>query len=75
MIANHSVVFALIVLVHLKGYMVPAPVDYEWAKHVEPIRQGVPANIPTLPEGWILEYRGRPQPGKLGLKVILFLSF
>lgn len=48
--------------VHLKGYSVPAPPDYHWAQHCEPIRRGVPANIPTLPEGWTLEYRGRPAP-------------
>lgn len=47
-------------LVHLKGYTVPAPPDYHWADHVDPIRRGVPANLPTLPEGWNLEYRGRP---------------
>ncbi len=38
-----------------------APPDYKWAEHCEPIRRGVPANIPTLPEGWTLEYRGRPK--------------
>ena len=42
-------------------YTVRAPKDYAWATHVEPIRQGVPAELPTLPEGWLLEYRGRPQ--------------
>ncbi|MSU22407.1 MAG: hypothetical protein EXS32_01135 [Opitutus sp.] len=47
-------------LVHLNDYTVPAPPDYHWAQHCEPIRRGVPANIPTLPEGWTLEYRGRP---------------
>jgi hypothetical protein len=46
--------------VHLKGYSVRAEPDYHWADHVEPIRRGIPANIPTLPEGWTLEYRGRP---------------
>ncbi len=47
-------------LVHLKGYSVPAEPNYKWTEHVDPIRRGVPANIPTLPEGWTLEYRGRP---------------
>jgi hypothetical protein len=47
-------------LVHLKGYSVPAEPNYQWTEHVDPIRRGVPANIPTLPEGWTLEYRGRP---------------
>jgi hypothetical protein len=47
-------------LIHLRDYMLPAPIDYHWAEHCDPIRRGVPANIPTLPEGWTLEYRGRP---------------
>ncbi len=49
-------------LVHLRGYVQPAPPDYHWAEHCEPIRRGVPANIPTLPAGWTLEYAGRPPP-------------
>jgi hypothetical protein len=49
-------------LLHLKNYSLGAPRDYRWADHVEPIRRGVPANIPTLPDGWTLEYRGRPAP-------------
>ncbi|PHX73395.1 MAG: hypothetical protein CK548_01335 [Opitutia bacterium] len=49
-------------VVHLKGYRLPAGPDYHWAQHVDPIRRGVPANIPTLPENWNLEYRGRPSP-------------
>jgi len=48
-------------LVHLKDYSVRAEPDYRWTDHVDPIRRGVPANIPTLPEGWTLEYRGRPK--------------
>jgi len=51
-------------LVHVKGYSVRAEPDYHWATHVEPIRRGVPANIPTLPAGWTLEYRGRPPTAK-----------
>lgn len=47
-------------LVHLKNFAVPAPQDYYWAQHVEPIRRGVEAKIPILPEGWTLEYHGRP---------------
>ena len=49
-------------LVHLKGYSVPAEPNYRWTEHVDPVRRGVPANLPTLPEGWTLEYRGRPTP-------------
>lgn len=49
-----------ILTVHLANYSLPAPPNYHWAEHCAPIRQGVPANIPTLPEGWTLEYRGRP---------------
>jgi hypothetical protein len=61
-IANAARVFCVaVILMHLRDYTVPAPKDYEWATHVEPIRQGVRADIPTLPEGWTLEYRGRPK--------------
>ena len=49
-------------LVHFKGYSVPAGPNYQWTEHVDPVRRGVPANLPTLPEGWTLEYRGRPTP-------------
>ena len=51
-----------IAVVHVKGYSVPAEPNYQWSRHVDPIRRGVPANIPTLPEGWTMEYRGRPTP-------------
>jgi len=47
-------------LVHVKNYSLGAPPDYHWAQHVEPIRRGVPARIPTLPDNWTLEYHGRP---------------
>ncbi len=50
----------LIALVHLKGYSVTAMPDYHWAEHCDPIRRGVPADIPILPTDWTLEYRGRP---------------
>ena len=54
---------ALAVVMHAPRYMLPAPRDYEWAKHCDPIRRGVPANIYTLPEGWWIEYPGRkPKP-------------
>jgi hypothetical protein len=50
----------LAVLVHARDYVLPAPKDYRWKDHCEPIRRGVRADIPTLPEGWTLEYHGRP---------------
>jgi hypothetical protein len=46
---------------NLPDYTVRPPKDYQWHRYVEPIRQGVPANIPILPENWTLEYRGRPR--------------
>lgn len=49
-------------IAHLGNYSLGAPKDYRWAEHCDPIRRGVPANIPTLPEGWTLEYRGWPKP-------------
>jgi len=61
-IANAARVFCLlVVIVHLRDYTLRAPRDYAWASQVEPIRRGVPALLPTLPEGWTLDYRGRPE--------------
>ncbi|MGH7944830.1 MAG: hypothetical protein ACREH8_05760 [Opitutaceae bacterium] len=51
---------ALAVVMHAPRFMLPAPPDYRWADHCDPIRRGVPANIHTLPEGWWIEYPGRP---------------
>jgi hypothetical protein len=48
------------VLLHVPHFILPAPRDYQWAKHCDPIRRGVPANLSTLPEGWWIEYPGRP---------------
>jgi hypothetical protein len=48
-------------VVHLPTFSLPAPKNYQWSQHVDPIRRGVRANIPTLPEGWTLEYQGRPK--------------
>jgi hypothetical protein len=49
------------ILLHLPHFMLPAPPDYRWAEHCDAIRRGVPANISTLPEGWWIEYPGRPR--------------
>ncbi|MBI5771399.1 MAG: hypothetical protein HZA93_26735 [Verrucomicrobia bacterium] len=49
------------VLINLPGLQLPAPPDYRWAENCAPIRQGVPGKVPTLPEGWLLEYPGRPR--------------
>ena len=46
-------------LVNLPQFIQPAPPDYHWADNCDPIRRGTPANIPTLPEGWRIEYPGR----------------
>ncbi len=54
-------VCALGLAVNTPYFVLPAPPDYKWAAHCDPIRRGVPANIYTLPEGWWIEYPGRPQ--------------
>lgn len=54
------VAFALVALAHVRTHRAPAPPDMHWAQHVDAIRRGEPANIPSLPEGHTLEYRGRP---------------
>lgn len=55
---------AAVLVVHVRSYTLPAPKDYHWASQVEPIRQGVRADLAILPEGWTLEYRGRPAASK-----------
>ncbi|MEY3608603.1 MAG: hypothetical protein RLZZ447_1391, partial [Verrucomicrobiota bacterium] len=52
-------------LLHLPHFILPAPPDYRWAEQCDAIRRGVPANLFTLPEGWWIEYPGRPQPPSL----------
>lgn len=47
---------------HAPHFRLPAPPDYHWAQHCDPIRRGTPANISTLPEGWWIEYPGRAAP-------------
>ena len=46
--------------VQLLSYRLPPAPDYHWAQNCEPLRRGQPAKIPILPNGWILEYPGRP---------------
>jgi hypothetical protein len=52
----------LAIILHAPRFMLPAPPDYRWADHCDPIRKGTPANIFTLPEGWWIEYPGRTAP-------------
>jgi hypothetical protein len=59
-IARTACVVAIIL--HAPRFMLPAPPDYRWADHCDPIRKGTPANIFTLPEGWWIEYPGRTPP-------------
>jgi hypothetical protein len=47
------------VLLHAPTFTLPAPPNYRWADHCDPIRRGTRANISTLPEGWWIEYPGR----------------
>jgi hypothetical protein len=51
---------ALGVALHLPHFVIPAPPDYRWSENCDPIRRGTPARINTLPEGWYIEYPGRP---------------
>jgi hypothetical protein len=53
------VVAVFMSVVHLQHYRLPAPPNYLWSERCDPIRRGVPAKIPILPEGWILDYPGR----------------
>ncbi len=56
------IVAVALTFVHLPGFVLPAPPNYRWAENCDPIRRGVPAKIPILPEGWILDYPGRSAP-------------
>ena len=48
----------------LPHFSQPAPPDYHWAEYCETIRRGDPARIPTLPEGFVFDYLGRPRGAK-----------
>jgi hypothetical protein len=50
----------LAVCANLPDYRFPPATDYHWKQNCTPLRLGQPANIPILPEGWILQYPGRP---------------
>ncbi|MES2693425.1 MAG: hypothetical protein V4773_08130 [Verrucomicrobiota bacterium] len=50
----------LSLLTHLPHFIIPAPPDYRWSEHCAPIRRGAPTQIKTLPEGYLLDYPGRP---------------
>jgi hypothetical protein len=45
------------VLLQMPRIREPAPTDFKWAENCDAIRRREPANIPILPEGWILQYR------------------
>jgi len=53
-------VIAVTMGIQLANYRLPAATDYHWAQNCGAIRRGVRADIPTLPDGWTLEYPGRP---------------
>jgi hypothetical protein len=46
---------------HVPHSIIPALPDYKWAEHCDAIRRGEPAKIETLPEGYWIEYPGRPK--------------
>ena len=51
----------LAVALELPDHVKPALKDLHWEEHCDAIRRGVPANIPILPEPWVLQYPGRPK--------------
>jgi len=51
---------ALGLALHAPHLVLTAPPDYRWKENCDAIRRGVPAQIPTLPDGWYIEYPGRP---------------
>lgn len=48
----------LAVATHAPRFVLPAPPDYRWADHCDPIRRAEAAHIKTLPEGWFIEFPG-----------------
>ena len=54
------IVAVVAVCANLPGYRLPPAPDYHWAQNCAPLRRGQPAKIPILPDGWILQYPGRP---------------
>lgn len=50
------------VLMQLPRLHEPAPTDFKWAERCDPIRKRQPADIPILPDPWILQYRPKPRP-------------
>ncbi|HVS50779.1 MAG TPA: hypothetical protein VHD62_00390 [Opitutaceae bacterium] len=58
--------FAAILLwslwINRSAYTVPAPNDLHWRNYAAQLDRREPANIPILPEGWILQYPGKRAP-------------
>jgi len=54
------IVAVLAVCANLPGNRLPPATDYHWAQNCAPLRRGQPARIPILPDGWIIQYPGRP---------------
>lgn len=48
------------VLLELPDHVKPALKDLHWEKYCDAIRRGVPAQIPIQPDGWVIQYPGRP---------------
>lgn len=48
------------VLLELPHHIKPPPKDLHWKESCDAIRRGVPAEIPILPDGWVIRYPGRP---------------
>ena len=48
------------IVLNLYSFVVAAPADLDWVRACDPIRRGEAADIPTLPEGWVVHYPGRP---------------
>jgi hypothetical protein len=48
-------------VLHGPHFVLSAPPDYRWAAHCDPIRRGEPAKIFTMPEGYWIDYPGRPR--------------
>ena len=47
-------------LLNATSFTKESPPDFDWAGQCYAVVQGIPAQIPTLPEGWVLQYPGRP---------------
>jgi hypothetical protein len=54
-----GVLMTAAIAVNVPHFVVPTAIDYRWHDYCHLLKDGHPAEIPTLPKGWILHYYGK----------------